>query len=109
MTIEEFIKDYYKQRFGDKWDRVAKQFDYYDMTDFADSYHLAKSKEEARDNENYPTWIGSDGKALFPKSAKELRDDKETLNKFHKKFLECESIPEDIAEIVNKNFWDLLY
>jgi len=38
MTAEQLLKHRYKNRFGDKWDRVAKQFDYYDMIDFAEAY-----------------------------------------------------------------------
>ena len=47
--------------------------------------------------------------ASQPVVSEEEIEEKKTLNEFHKKFLECKSIPEDIAEIVNKNFWDLLY
>lgn len=41
-TTEELLKQRYSQRLGDKWDMVAKQFDYYDMADFAEFY----AKEE---------------------------------------------------------------
>ena len=49
MTAEKHLKHRYKIQFGDKWDRVAKIFDYYDMTDFAESYHQAKIEEEAEE------------------------------------------------------------
>jgi len=45
MKPEKLIKRKYSRKFGDKWDRVAKLFDYYDMIDFADSFADEIKKE----------------------------------------------------------------
>jgi len=44
-TVEELLKHRYNRRFGDKWDRVAKQFDYYDMIQFAEDFAAQKETE----------------------------------------------------------------
>lgn len=50
-TAEELITNRYQTHFGDKWDRVAKLFDYYDMIDFAEAYasQPAVSEEESEE------------------------------------------------------------
>jgi hypothetical protein len=44
-AVEKLLKHKYSRKFGDKWDRVAKQFDYYDMIEFAEAFAAEKETE----------------------------------------------------------------
>ena len=54
MTVEEFAEIRYGRRLGDKWDKESKQFDYYDLIDFAESYHEHQLEEQEQKRKSDP-------------------------------------------------------
>jgi len=60
MTPEQLLKHRYQNRFGDKWDRVAKLFDYYDMIDFAEAYTRSQFPTEKEMEQEFREYLQID-------------------------------------------------